>query len=91
MVAIVRFPRSWPAHAVGWTLYLLMAIASTTWFTGLLVLAVLSVWWVLRQATGTLPRRWPTAFTTPRGVARSFDAGHDTDSAPGGVTCEVNG
>ena len=48
-IAVVWFPTSWATHAIGWTFYLTMAIVSTTWYTGLLILAVLSVWWVLRQ------------------------------------------
>jgi hypothetical protein len=56
-IAVLWFPGSWPAVAVGWTLYLVMAIVSTAWYTGLLILAVFSIWWVLAQPA--LPRRRP--------------------------------
>ena len=60
--AIVWFPESWPAHAFGWMVYLMIAIIGTTWYTGLLIVAVLSIWWVLRQpalsrADGKRPSR----------------------------------
>ena len=47
--AVVWFPESWLAAATGWTLYLTMGLVSTTWYAGLLILAVFSIWWVLRQ------------------------------------------
>lgn len=47
--AIVWFPESWLAYAFGWMVYLTIAIVSATWYTGLLIVAVLSIWWVLRQ------------------------------------------
>ena len=47
--AIVWFPESWPAYAFGWMVYLTVAIVSTTWYAGLLILAGFSIWWVLRQ------------------------------------------
>lgn len=47
--AVVWFPESWLAYAAGWALYLTIALVSTTWYTGLLILAVFSIGWVLRQ------------------------------------------
>ena len=43
------FPDGWPAYAFGWMVYLTIAIVSTTWYAGLLILAGFSIWWVLRQ------------------------------------------
>ena len=79
-IAVVGFPGSWPAVAIGWTLYLTMAIVSTTWYTGLLILAVLSIWWVLRQpalspAAGRRPSPLPA---TPH--ARSMSVATQTRS-----------
>ena len=67
-IAVLWFPGSWPVVAVGWTLYLLMAIVSTAWYTGLLILAVFSIWWVLAQPA--LPRRHPVT----RGLYHLEDA-----------------
>ena len=54
-IAIVWFPGSWPAYAFGWMVYLAIAIISTAWYSGLLILAALAIWWVLRQQPLPLP------------------------------------
>ena len=77
-IAIVWFPGSWPAYAFGWMVYLMIAIVSTTWYTALLILAVLSIWWVLRQPALPHRRPVPRGSTAASGATGALDAGHGT-------------